>query len=95
MFGFSKKRQRKRKRGEQEIELSLKNMLDVPIGETTVIRQHHSVGAVRQRLLDLGFVPGREVQVLRVATLGCPLELKVSGYCVTLRRKEARQIEVE
>ncbi len=74
---------------------AFKNMLNVPIGESTVIRQHHSVGAVRQRLLDLGFVPGREVKVLRVATLGCPLELKVSGYCVTLRRTEARQIEVE
>ncbi len=90
------KRNRKRVgRDHRNTVTAFKNMLDVPVGGNAVIRQHHSVGAVRQRLLALGFVPGREVQVLRVATLGCPLELKVSGYCVTLRRREARQIEVE
>ncbi|HAS88016.1 MAG TPA: ferrous iron transport protein A [Desulfovibrio sp.] len=72
-----------------------KSLLDIPIGEKAVIRGHFSGGAVRQRLLDLGFVPGREIEVVRVATLGCPLELKVAGYCVTLRRTEAYQIEVE
>ncbi len=95
MFEFPKRRERRRRRGEEQTAPAFKNMLNVPIGESAVIRQHHSAGAVRQRLLDLGFVPGREVKVLRVAPLGCPLELKVSGYCVTLRRTEARLIEVE
>ncbi|TIH14858.1 ferrous iron transport protein A [Marinifilum sp. JC120] len=72
-----------------------KSLLDIPIGGSAVIRGHFSHGAVRQRLLDLGFVPGREIEVVRVATLGCPLELRVAGYCVTLRRTEAYQIEVE
>ena len=72
-----------------------KSLLDIPIGGKAIIRGHSSDGAVRQRLLDLGFVPGREIEVVRVATLGCPLELRVAGYCVTLRRTEAYQIEVE
>ncbi|WP_421904089.1 FeoA family protein [Maridesulfovibrio sp.] len=72
-----------------------KSLLDIPIGGKAIIRGHSSGGAVRQRLLDLGFVPGREIEVVRVATLGCPLELRVAGYCVTLRRTEAYQIEVE
>ncbi len=95
MFGFFKGG----KKGDggkcQHQALGYKSMLDVPIGENAVIKQHHSRGAIRQRLLDLGFVPGRDVKVLRVATLGCPIELKVSGYCVTLRRTEAQQIEVK
>ncbi|WP_419784347.1 FeoA family protein [Maridesulfovibrio sp.] len=72
-----------------------KSLLDIPVGESAVIKRHFSGGAVRQRLLDLGFVPGRKIEVVRVATLGCPLELRVAGYCVTLRRTEAFQIEVE
>ncbi|CCO22901.1 FeoA family protein [Maridesulfovibrio hydrothermalis] len=71
------------------------SLLDIPIGSRATIKRHYSEGAVRQRLLDLGFVPGREVEVVRVATLGCPLELKVAGYCVTLRRTEACEIEVD
>ncbi|WP_319777490.1 FeoA family protein [Maridesulfovibrio sp.] len=72
-----------------------KSLLDIPVGGVGVIRRHFSEGAVRQRLLDLGFVPGRKIEVIRVATLGCPIELRVAGYCVTLRRTEAYQIEVE
>ncbi|MBI9112772.1 FeoA family protein [Maridesulfovibrio ferrireducens] len=72
-----------------------KSVLDIAVGGKAKIRRHFSCGAVRQRLLDLGFIPGREVEVIRVATLGCPLELKVAGYCVTLRRTEAYEIEVE
>lgn len=72
-----------------------KSLLDIPVGGSAVIRGHFSNGAVRQRLLDLGFVPGRKIDVVRVATLGCPLELRVADYCVTLRRTEAYQIEVE
>ncbi len=94
MFGLFKGR-RKGQQGQcTHSALGYKSMLDVPTGGSAVIKQHHSSGAVRQRLLDLGFVPGRDVKVLRVATLGCPIELKVSGYCVTLRRTEARLIEV-
>ena len=58
------------------------------------IRQHHGQGAVRQRLLDMGFVPDTEVEVLRVATLGDPMEVKVGNSYVTLRKCEAEQIEV-
>lgn len=96
-WGFSKKQKQGRQRchGGRCRVPSYKSILQVPPGETAVIRQHHANGAIRQRLLDLGFIPGRDVEVLRVATFGCPIELKVCNYCVTLRRTEAIQIEVE
>lgn len=58
------------------------------------IRRHHGQGAVRQRLLDMGFVPNAEVEVMRVATLGDPMEIRVGDSYVTLRKREAAEIEI-
>ncbi|MFW5734758.1 MAG: FeoA family protein [Oceanidesulfovibrio sp.] len=57
------------------------------------IRRHRGCGAVRQRLMDMGFVPNAEVEVIRVATLGDPIEIRVGDSFVTLRKREAEQIE--
>lgn len=59
------------------------------------IHCHHADGAVRQRLLDLGFVPQTHVDVIRRAPLGDPIECRVANYKVTLRNSEAALIEVE
>lgn len=69
-------------------------LADVPIGGCCQVRRHHATGAIRQRLLDLGFVPGAQVCVRRVATLGDPIQLGVNGYAVSLRKSEALTIEV-
>ncbi|HDQ40387.1 MAG TPA: ferrous iron transport protein A [Desulfonatronum sp.] len=58
------------------------------------IRRHNACGAIRQRLLDLGFVPDAEVEMIRCATLGDPLEMRLGDYYVTLRKREADLIEV-
>jgi len=68
---------------------------DIGPGQRVRIRRHHSCGAVRQRLLDLGFVPQSEVDVVRCAPLGDPIQCKVASYNVTLRLTEASLIEVE
>lgn len=57
------------------------------------IRRHRARGAVRQRLMDMGFVPNAEIEVVRVATLGDPMEIRVGDSFVTLRKREAEQIE--
>ncbi len=59
------------------------------------IRGHMARGAVRQRLLDLGFVPDAEVEMVRCATLGDPLEMRLGDYYVSLRKREADLIEVK
>jgi ferrous iron transport protein A len=68
---------------------------DVKSGCRAKIHCHHSTGAIRQRLLDLGFVPQAEIDVVRRAPLGDPIECKVANYKVTLRNSEAQLIEVE
>lgn len=51
--------------------------------------------ALRRRLLDMGVVPGAEIEVVRVAPLGDPVEYKVKGYRLSLRRSEAAKVTVE
>jgi Fe2+ transport system protein FeoA len=46
------------------------------------------------RLLEMGFVPGVEVSLVKRAPLGDPLELRLRGYHVSLRRAEARRVEL-
>lgn len=48
----------------------------------------------RSRLMELGLLIGTPVEVIRFAPLGDPLEIKVRGYHLTLRRHEADQILV-
>ncbi len=47
------------------------------------------------RLLEMGLLPGTEVEMVRLAPLGDPLEIRVRGYLLSLRREEASAIEVE
>lgn len=47
------------------------------------------------RVLEMGVLPGTVVEVVRFAPLGDPIDLKVRGYHLSIRRAEALQIEVE
>lgn len=51
--------------------------------------------AYRRKLLSMGLTPGVEFQVVRVAPLGDPVEVRVRGASVSLRRDEAAAIKVE
>jgi ferrous iron transport protein A len=49
----------------------------------------------RGRLLEMGLLVGTSVQLIRFAPLGDPVEIKVRGYHLTLRRQDAEQIWVQ
>jgi ferrous iron transport protein A len=51
-------------------------------------------GATGQRLIDMGFIPGIEIRVIRNAPLVDPVELEIRGYNVSIRHSEAKHIEV-
>lgn len=53
------------------------------------------LGADTTRLLEMGITPGIEVEVVRRAPLGFPIEIKVRGYLLSLRESEAKCIEIE
>jgi len=51
-------------------------------------------GAVHQRMLDIGLVPGTRLWVMRFAPLGDPIEIRVRHFLMTLRKDEAKDVEV-
>lgn len=52
-------------------------------------------GVMRRRLLDLGFVPGAVVEVIRKSPLGDPIAFRVSQTTIALRKEESTKIEGE
>ncbi len=49
----------------------------------------------RKRILDMGLTPGTRVDVIRRAPLGDPVEFKLKGYNLSLRKREAETVLVE
>ena len=62
--------------------------------ERGIIVRVGGMGEIRRRLLDMGVVAGSEVEVQRVAPLGDPIQIKVKGYDLALRKNEAEKIIV-
>ena len=67
---------------------------DLNTGEKAVIVRVNGHGSFRKRLIEMGFINGKEVRVVLNAPLKDPIEYEIIGYKVSLRREEARQIEV-
>ena len=70
-------------------------LVDVEVGGRAVIRTVGCPRAIRRRLMELGLLPGTEVGVVRRAPLGDPIELRLRGYSLSIRREEASQVTVE
>lgn len=51
-------------------------------------------GVTRRRIMDMGMTPGTVVKVIKMAPLGDPIEVHLRGYELSLRKEEAKQIEV-
>jgi ferrous iron transport protein A len=64
-------------------------------GRRARVRAVTGRGAMTVRLLEMGFVPGVEVALVKRAPFGDPLELRLRGFHVSLRRAEARCLEIE
>jgi ferrous iron transport protein A len=54
-----------------------------------------AIGPMRRRLMDMGVLPGVEVEVQKVAPLGDPIEVRIRSYSLSLRKSEAEGIAVE
>ncbi len=68
---------------------------DVKSGGSCIIKSVCDRGAFSNRLCDMGFLPGTRVTVIALAPFGDPMELFLRGYRITLRRSQAKFIEVE
>jgi len=73
----------------------MKNLREVPVGSSATVKKIHGEGAVKRRIMDMGITKGVEVYVRKVAPLGDPVEIRVRGYELSLRKADAENIEVE
>jgi Fe2+ transport system protein FeoA len=64
-------------------------------GQSGRIQRIEGEPATRQRLQEMGLIRGTTVQFVRVAPLGDPIEIRVRGYHLSLRRQDAASIRVE
>lgn len=67
---------------------------DLKTGETGIIVKVQGHGGFRKRIIEMGFVKGKQVEVLLNAPLHDPVKYKIMGYEVSLRHQEAAMIEV-
>lgn len=64
-------------------------------GEKGKVTKVTGSGFLRRRIMDMGIVKGREINVVRSAPLGDPVEFLLMGYNLTLRKNEAENVYVE
>ena len=50
---------------------------------------------IKKRITEMGLTRNSVIEVERIAPLGDPLDIKVRGYRLSLRKEEAKQVEVE
>jgi len=68
---------------------------DLKAGQQARVLDVTASGATGQRLLDMGFVEGTPVQIVRNAPLVDPMDILVRGCHVSIRHDEAKTVEVE
>lgn len=73
----------------------MKTLRDAKIGETVTVVKVGGEGALKRRIMDMGITKNVKITVRKVAPLGDPLELKVRGYELSLRKADAELIEIE
>jgi Fe2+ transport system protein FeoA len=66
----------------------------MPVGTRGVVAEIKVPPENRGRLMEMGLLVGTAIELVRFAPLGDPLEIKVRGYHLTLRKHEAEQIWV-
>lgn len=73
----------------------MRNLSQLRPGESGIIRALTGDGEIHQRLLEMGVIDGAPVQVIRLAPLGDPMEIRVQGYHLSLRKAEAALVALE
>jgi len=71
------------------------NLTQLKNYETAIVRSIESDQQTRQRIMDMGLVPGKKFKILRVAPLGDPIEIDAGEFLIALRKEEAEKIIVE
>lgn len=75
--------------------MSARRLAELAAGERARVIAVDAGSDAARRLMDLGLIRGTPVEVMRRAPLGDPIEVRLRGFMLTLRRSEAEHITVE
>jgi len=75
--------------------MSEKTLNELKCGQTGTITRIGGSNIIRRKMMDMGIVKGTLIQIERLAPLGDPIEIKIRGYHLSLRKEEAADIYVE
>lgn len=68
---------------------------DVKPGHVARVVALTGKGALKRRIMDMGITKGTNIKVVKVAPLGDPIQLRVRGYELSIRKDDAASIDVE
>ncbi|MBP2625797.1 MAG: FeoA family protein [Firmicutes bacterium] len=72
-----------------------KFLSDLRAGEKGIVKKVMGNSLIKRRIVDMGVVSGSVVEVQKFAPLGDPMEVKIKGFNLSLRKAEAEMIEIE
>jgi len=75
--------------------MSVKTLSSLSEGEIAVIQAFNADLNLQSRLVDMGILPGVAVRIIKKAPFNGPVELKIRGYEVALRYRDASQVLVQ
>lgn len=73
----------------------MRTLKDAKIGETVIVAGIHGDGAIKRRIMDMGITKGAEIYIRKVAPLGDPVQVKVRGYELSLRKQDAELVSIQ
>lgn len=73
----------------------MNTLKEAKVGSTVRVKKLHGEGAIKRRIMDMGITKGIPIHIKKVAPLGDPVEVTVRGYELTLRKEDAKMIEIE
>lgn len=68
---------------------------DMPTGKETKVVKINAVGALKRRIMDMGITKGVNIYIDKIAPLGDPIDVVIRGYNLSIRKEDAKKIEVE
>jgi DtxR family transcriptional regulator, Mn-dependent transcriptional regulator len=94
-IGLSLEAVRARQAAEENRDTQVVSLRDLKPGDRARIVRVRNTGALSKRVREMGMVPGTLVEIERVAPLGDPIDIKLRGYHLSLRKSETGAIDVE
>jgi Fe2+ transport system protein FeoA len=65
------------------------------VGQKGIVEEFAVQNEGHERLEEMGMTQGEGIEIIRYAPLGDPIEIKIRGYCLSLRKQEADRIKIK